>query len=55
MTKSYLLNYNISTMDDEVIPISAKLTEADCQEVAEFLKRMRPLLITGEYTIRPSL
>ena len=54
MTKSYLLNYNISTMDDEVIPISAKLTEADCQKAAEFLKRMRPLLITGEYTIRPS-
>lgn len=54
MTKSYLLCYNSITKDAEVIHISELLTESERKKAEEFLKRMKGLLATGEYTIRPS-
>lgn len=54
MTKSYLLCYNNNTKDAEVIHISELLTESERKKAEEFLKRMKGLLVTGEYTIRPS-
>lgn len=54
MTKSYLLCYNSITKDAEVIHISELLTESERKKAEEFLKRMKGLLVTGEYTIRPS-
>lgn len=37
-----------------VIPISAKLAESEYEKVCEFLKRMKSLLRTGDYTIQSS-
>lgn len=54
LTFSYHERILYSERETEVIPISTELSPEDYKKAQEFIKRMKPLLATGDITIAPT-